>query len=71
LFVHDSSHTERKMLFEFRQAWPAMSCGAIVADDVGPTPAFAKFTISVSAAASYIARADDGAATFGIVLKET
>ena len=69
-FVHDSSHTERNMLFEFGQAWSAISRGVIVADDIGPTPAFAKFTASVPASASYVARADDGGAMFGIVLKQ-
>lgn len=35
LFVHDSSHTERDMLFELERAWPAIGRGAIVADDGG------------------------------------
>jgi predicted O-methyltransferase YrrM len=70
LFVHDSSHTERNMSFELQQAWPAIRRGAIVADDVHQSPAFAKFTASVLTAGSYVATADDASALFGVVLKE-
>jgi hypothetical protein len=33
LFVHDSGHTERMMLFELQRAWPAIDRGAIAAED--------------------------------------
>ena len=71
LFVHDSSHTERNMLFELQRAWPAIERGAIVADDVQQSPAFARFTASIEAAkAAYVAPAEDGRALFGIALKD-
>jgi hypothetical protein len=35
LFVHDSAHTARNLLFELEHAWPALSLnGFVVADDV-------------------------------------
>ena len=71
LFIHDSGHTERNMLFELRQAWPAISRGVLVADDIHQSAAFARFTASVSAADSYAAAADDAGALFGIVIKES
>jgi hypothetical protein len=72
LFVHDSSHTERNMLFELQRAWPAIARGAIVADDVQQSPAFARFSQSLAAAQAraYVAPAEDGKALFGIALKD-
>lgn len=69
LFIHDSSRTERHMLFEVRQAWPAITRGAIVADDIHQSVACSRSTACVSGADSYAAAADDGGAVFGIALK--
>lgn len=45
LFVHDSLHTTRHMLFEFRVAWRHLRPGALLlADDVFWNPAFWAFT---------------------------
>ena len=45
LFFHDSLHTARHMLFEFRSAWPHLrSGGVLVSDDVFWNAAFLLFT---------------------------
>jgi predicted O-methyltransferase YrrM len=45
LFFHDSLHTARHMLFEFRAAWPHLRAGGLlVSDDVFWNPAFLLFT---------------------------
>jgi predicted O-methyltransferase YrrM len=45
LFFHDSLHTTRHMLFEFRSAWRRLrSGGVLVSDDVFWNPAFWLFT---------------------------
>jgi predicted O-methyltransferase YrrM len=45
LFFHDSLHTARHMLFEFRSAWPHLRAGGVlVSDDVFWNPAFLMFT---------------------------
>ena len=45
LFFHDSLHTVRHMLFEFRAAWPHLHPGGVlVSDDVFWNPAFLLFT---------------------------
>jgi predicted O-methyltransferase YrrM len=69
LFVHDSSHTERNVLFELTRAWPALRRGAIVADDVHQSAAFEKFLATAAAESSSIVEADDASALIGIVLK--
>jgi Methyltransferase domain len=69
LFVHDSSHTERNILFELQRAWPAIPRGAIVADDVQQSDGFAKFTSWAPGSDAFVVRADDDGALFGIALK--
>lgn len=45
LFVHDSLHTTRHMLFEYRRAWLALRPGGLLlTDDAFMTPAFWWFT---------------------------
>ena len=45
LFFHDSLHTTRHMLFEFRVAWRHLRRGGVlVSDDVFWNPAFWLFT---------------------------
>jgi predicted O-methyltransferase YrrM len=45
LFVHDSLHTTRHMLFEFRAAWRGLRPGGVlISDDVFWNPAFWLFT---------------------------
>ncbi|MGQ0742413.1 MAG: class I SAM-dependent methyltransferase [Alphaproteobacteria bacterium] len=45
LFVHDSLHTERNVLFELGQAWPALRPGGfVVIDDIDSNWGFEAFT---------------------------
>ena len=70
LFVHDSSHTERNVLFELERVWTALQPGgAVVADDIERNAGFAKFLRRLPAAASVVARADDGRALIGLAVK--
>ena len=71
IFVHDSSHTERNILFELEQAWGAIQEGAAVADDVQQSAGFARFAAQLPAGASVVVEADDASALFGIALKQT
>jgi hypothetical protein len=49
LFVHDSRHTERNVLFELTQAWSALRVrGAVVADDIHENCGFDAFSRRVS-----------------------
>jgi hypothetical protein len=69
LFVHDSSHTERNILFELQHAWPAIRRGAIVADDVQQSAGFAKFAAGLPPGSTFVVDADDSGAQFGVALK--
>jgi hypothetical protein len=69
LFVHDSSPTERNVRFELSSAWDALQSGAIVADDLQRSYAWKAFSEARPEATSYVVRADDGGALFGIALK--
>lgn len=69
LFVHDSSHTERNVLFELHQAWPAITRGAIVADDVQQSAGFQSFASELPQGSSFVAEADDASALFGVAVK--
>jgi predicted O-methyltransferase YrrM len=66
LFVHDSSHTRRNVLFELGTAWAAIRRGAVVADDVEQNAGFASFGSEHPDASCLVAEADDGGALFGI-----
>jgi Methyltransferase domain len=45
LFVHDSRHTERNVLFELNQAWTALRAGGfLIADDIDLNRGFSSFT---------------------------
>ena len=44
MFVHDSSHSYRHMLWEFRQSWPRLCDGGLlVSHDVQMNAAFPEF----------------------------
>lgn len=48
VFVHDSAHTERNMLFEFREVWPHLPMnGLLLSDDIGQNRAFEWFVETV------------------------
>jgi hypothetical protein len=65
LFIHDSMHTARNVLFEVNMAKAAMgSFGAVVVDDVHMNAAFRSY----AGPTTLVCRSDDGAGAFGIVL---
>ena len=69
VFIHDSLHSRRNMLFEMETVWPALTEGAVlIADDVGMNTAFGEFGADVSAP-SLVARKDDGEDLFGVIVK--
>jgi predicted O-methyltransferase YrrM len=84
LFIHDSQHTERNVLFEMNQSWAHIAPGgALVVDDVDANPGFESFTRSLatqnSDTRSWVCEAEpvhpdprrfNQKGLFGIVLKE-
>lgn len=59
LFVHDSKHTERNLLFELEHAWDALtSRGAVIVDDVDLNCGFHVFRRTHPDAPSFIGRAE-------------
>jgi predicted O-methyltransferase YrrM len=68
LFVHDSAHTRRNMLFEYRQAWAHLESGALlVSDDVHWNAAFETF-VRERGAPSVAGKREEGG-LFGIAAK--
>lgn len=48
IFLHDSEHTDKTMLFEYKTSWPHIKkSGVLLSDDVSYTSAFANFTKSI------------------------
>ncbi len=44
IFLHDSEHSDKAMMFEYKQAWPNISSGGLLlSDDISYTKAFEKF----------------------------
>jgi predicted O-methyltransferase YrrM len=65
-FLHDSLHTYRNMMFEYRTAWPALrSGGLLLSDDVAFNHAFEHFASRPDVAYAAV----DEAAFFGVALK--
>lgn len=79
LFIHDSRHSERNVLFELSQVWPALTMGGAVAvDDIDLNRGFQSFTEIASDYRSLICYAEpleadptrtDGKGLFGILRK--
>lgn len=45
IFLHDSEHSDKAMVFEYKQAWPHInSNGLLLSDDISYTKAFKKFS---------------------------
>ena len=80
LFIHDSLHSQRNVLFELEQVWSAIKPGgAIVVDDVDVNSAFQVFTRAFSPARFMICDAEPASpdlrrfnhkGLFGIILKD-
>src|SRR5262249_55717859 len=66
LFVHDSSHTARNLLFELDRAWRALHKGAALADDIDRNDGWDRFVREHPDAVTYVAAADDSGALFAI-----
>lgn len=48
VFIHDSEHTYKNMMFEYQTAWPSIrESGFLLSHDVGWNSAFADFSIRV------------------------
>jgi predicted O-methyltransferase YrrM len=59
LFVHDSRHTERNLLFELEHVWDALGPGGVlVADDVDLNCGFHSFTAARSSHPSLVCPAE-------------
>ena len=70
LFVHDSRHSTRNVLFECERAYAALRrCGFLVVDDLDGNWGFARFRERTPEACTSIATADDGRRRFGIAMK--
>src|SRR5262249_48975337 len=79
LFVHDSLHSRRNVLFELERVWPALRPGgAIVVDDVDANSAFREFLAAHPGHAALVCEAEpvrpdtrrfNQKGLFGIILK--
>jgi len=69
LFLHDGSHTESNMRFEFETAWPTLRPGgALVSHDITWNAAFARFASSVPSD-PLSARYEGGTSMVGVLVK--
>ncbi len=69
LFLHDSLHTKRNMLFEFELAWSYLRPqGVLIADDIDHSTAFRDFTQRVVAPCRVQRRLTDSGA-LGVIVK--
>lgn len=79
LFIHDSKHSTRNVLFELKLAWAALRPGgAVVVDDIDTNDGFRRFCAGVRHARAWACQAEpvrpdarraDGKGAFGIILK--
>ncbi len=70
LFLHDSLHTYRNMLFEFRAVWQRLRPGGVlISDDVGMNRAFADFARQVRPAMQAISGEAGDPRAFGVLVK--
>lgn len=47
IFMHDSEHSEKNMMFEYEQAWPKISSGGLLlSDDTDWNLAFSRFAVT-------------------------
>jgi Methyltransferase domain len=70
LFVHDSRHSTRNVLYECESAFQALRPGGfLLVDDLDGNRGFAKFTANNPEVISVVAVADDGQRFFGLAQK--
>lgn len=66
LFLHDSLHTYRNMMFEFLTVWPKVSNGgAVISDDIAFNRAFELFTRDAMCSFAAV----EEASLFGVAIK--
>jgi predicted O-methyltransferase YrrM len=71
VFIHDSLHTRRNMLFELREAWKVLSPGgAVLVDDVNMNGAFRLFIRRIRCKSWFVAREEGKPALVGLAFKE-
>jgi predicted O-methyltransferase YrrM len=69
VFLHDSFHTARNLLFEWETTWPHLRpSGVLLADDVHRNAALGDFTKAHPAFDQIVCRHDDGEALFAVLV---
>jgi methyltransferase family protein len=72
VFLHDSFHTARNLLFEWEKAFSRLRRpGALLADDVHRNVALAEFTREHSTLEPVVCRHDDGVGLFAVLVART
>ncbi len=70
MFVHDSLHTYRTMLWEFETVWPHLAPGGVlVSDDIEGNTAFEDFVARVSPSHSWAVHDRQEGGFFGVIIK--
>lgn len=70
LFVHDSLHSTRNVMFELDRVWPALAPGAVaIVDDVHRNRGFARFVAANPDALALVAEHADGQGAFGVLIR--
>lgn len=70
MFVHDSRHTRRNILFELRLAWTALRPGGfLLADDIHGTVAFEETLAAFGNPPAIVCASEDQAGRFGVIRK--
>jgi hypothetical protein len=72
VFLHDSFHTARNLLFEWETAFSRLRRpGALLADDVHRNVALAEFTTAHPTVEPVVCRHDDGVGLFAVLVART
>lgn len=72
LFVHDSMHTSRNMMFELKSVWPAIAPGGVaLLDDAERNHAVGQFLKEHPDVVGFLAPADDGAALIACLVRQS
>jgi hypothetical protein len=70
LFIHDSRHTRRNIVFELEEAWPAVRPGGfLLADDIHGNSGFQDAVRAFGGPPSIVCASDDGQGMFGVIRK--
>lgn len=71
IFIHDSLHTYRNMLWEFQAVWPSLAPGGLlIADDVNFNQAFADFVKAKARTPWSVVQEENKDSNFAAALKE-